>query len=322
MVTLRGLLSTCVIGAVLLVGAAAGGGAGTVRTRKGLETNPRTGIAAQPFAELVRAVKQHDRGATERLVARMGPGRLAQGLAQTDRRVVLAVLEAAPEARGAVLLVDPVADLTSSGDPPVAEAAARALGQLLDGDLPMELEQWDVPPDAVAHGCAALRGLALRGLAPATARLAALSALGDATSTCGDTDALLSLLQETDPALRRAAAHTVRARTPIAQAALLTASRDPDVGVASAAAAALCRGRPISATAVEAARGLILHARTTPDDAVEMLLCLVAAGTPADAKLLEQIRGGPPSPLRDQALLLAPPPLPATAPGAPPPKTP
>ena len=305
-------------------GAAAATAAGA-KARRGLETNPRTGLAMPSFDLLVRAVKQRDRGATQRLVARLGPGRLAQGLAATDRRVVLAVLAAAPEARSAVLLVDPVADLTSSSDPAVAEAAAHTLGQLLDGDAPAELEQWDVPPDSVAHGCAALRGLALRGLAPAPARLGALVALADAVATCGgDSDALLSLLQELDPALRRAAAHTVRARTPAAQAALLAAARDPDVGVASAAAAALCRGRPASGSAVEVARGLILHPRTTADDATDMLTCLLAAGTPADAKILEQIRGGLPSPLHDQLLQLAPAPapVPALAPTAPPAKNP
>src|SRR5260370_26366031 len=156
MVTLRGVLSTIVIGALLLAGAAASGGGGPARARGGREANPRTGMAMPSFDLLVRAVKQRDRGATQRIVGRMGPGRLAQGLAQTDRHVVLAVLAAAPEARGAVLLGDGVANLTSSGDPAGAEAAARTLGELLNRDPPADLAQGGGPPDRVAP-CRAAR---------------------------------------------------------------------------------------------------------------------------------------------------------------------
>jgi hypothetical protein len=35
-----------------------------------------------------------------------------------------------------------------------------------------------------------------------------------------------------------------------------------------------------------------------------MLDCLAAAGTPADRTLLEQLRRGPPSPVRDRAVEL------------------
>src|SRR5258708_39820794 len=122
MVTLRGGLSTIVIGALLLAGATASGGGGPARARRGQEANPRTGMAMPSFDLLVRAVKQRDRGATQRIVGRMGPGRLVQGLAQTDRHVVLAVLAAAPEARGAALLGDGVANLAACRDPGVGQA--------------------------------------------------------------------------------------------------------------------------------------------------------------------------------------------------------
>ncbi|HEX3694813.1 MAG TPA: hypothetical protein VH374_05420 [Polyangia bacterium] len=312
------MFTTLAIAALLAAGGpVAGGRSGAKVIRHGAEINPRTGMALPPFELLVRAVKQRDRGATERIVARMGPGRLTQGLVQTDRRVVLAVLTAAPVSREALLLTEPVADLTSSSDPAVAAAAAHTMGQLLNGETAADFELWEVPPDVVAHACAALRGLALRGLAAAPARLAALVALADATGVCNDTDELLPILKDADGGLRRAAAQAVRPLSTAAVAALSEAIRDPAPGVQTAAVATLCRreralflnGRRIDAGAAAAAfataRVLILQPSTPADDAVDMLGCLNTAGTAADKKIEDQLRRGSPSPVRD---LLAPPP--------------
>jgi hypothetical protein len=52
---------------------------------------------------------------------------------------------------------------------------------------------------------------------------------------------------------------------------------------------------------IEAAR-VMANSRGTPvADAVEMLGCLARAATPADRQILDQLRRGPPSPLRDRA---------------------
>lgn len=329
MVTVRTVYSTFALAALLSAGAAVAGG-GARPARHPVETNPRTGMAVPSFDQLVRAVRQRDRGATERIVARIGAGRLIQGLAQPDRRVVLAVLSAAPDSRGALLLTNAVADLTSSGDPAVASAAAHALGRLLEGGTPADFELWEVPPDVVAHACAALQGLALRGLVVVPVRMAALVALADAASTCGDTDGLLPLLRDVDPGLRRAAAQVVRARSPVAAGALREAIRDPDPLVGTAAVAALCRrerGAPggaaapsdvstaaAASAAAEAARILILKPSTPVDDAVDMLACLLGAGTLTDQKIEDLIRRGPPSPLRDQLIPLSEPAAPAKSP--------
>jgi hypothetical protein len=57
--------------------------------------------------------------------------------------------------------------------------------------------------------------------------------------------------------------------------------------------------------ATGAARALVVAPATRPEDAVEMLTCVAAAGTPADHALLEQLRAGAASsPLRDRAALL------------------
>ena len=97
-------------------------------------------------------------------------------------------------------------------------------------------------------------------------------------------------------------------------AALRDTIHDPDPTVASAAVAAVCRadavapGRKGDALVEEstaAARTLAAAPSTRPEDAVEMLACLAAAGTAADRSLLDRLRRGPPSPLQTRASELA-----------------
>ena len=57
-----------------------------------------------------------------------------------------------PLARGGVLLVGVVANELGGSDPARVAAAASALGALLDGASPTELEDWDVPADVIARG--------------------------------------------------------------------------------------------------------------------------------------------------------------------------
>ena len=73
--------------------------------------------------------------------------------------------------------------------------------------------------------------------------------------------------------------------------------------MSAAAAAAECRveartarggkERPPAAQAIAAARTMAAAPSTPPADAVEMLDCLAAAGTPADRALLDELRRGP-----------------------------
>ena len=58
------------------------------------------------------------------------------------------------------------------------------------------------------------------------------------------------------------------------------------------------------AQAIAAARTMAAAATTPPEDAVEMLDCLAAAGTPQDRALLDELQRRPPSPLRDRAVEL------------------
>jgi hypothetical protein len=178
--------------------------------------------------------------------------------------------------------------------------------------VPSELEDWDVPPDVVAQACGTLKAIPTRSGAPTTVRLAALDAIAAAAPTCGELGDLSALARDPAPAIRRAAA--LLASGGQRPSLLREAIADPDAGVSSAATASACRvearpgnrgkPEPPSAEAVASARVRAVAPGTSADDAVEMLDCLAAAATPADAALIEQLRRHPPSPLRDRAVEL------------------
>jgi hypothetical protein len=288
--------------------------------------NARTGRATPPFSELVKAARKNDRAALERLAGRFGVARLGEGARGADGAIARAAMEAIPFARGGVLLAGVVADRLDAGDPTVAIEAARALGALLDGDAPTELAEWEVPADVVARACGGLRTLAMRTDAAATARLEALDALAAAQVTCATFADVAALLHDPSPAVRRSAG-LLLATLPAGDArsaALVAGMADPDPGVSAACAAAVCRrveparARKASADALVeqatgAARALVAVPATRPEDAVEMLACVAAAGTPADRALLEKLRAGAASPVRDRAVEL----LAVAAPGKP-----
>ena len=290
---------------LLLVGPAA-----RARSR---HANERTGKLVPAFAELVKARKRGDRSALGRLGDRIGPARLAQAMGGSDARVAEAALAAAPLARGGILLVGAIADQLAAPDPARAVAAATALGALLDGATPTALEDWDVPPDLVARACGGLHALAARKEATPPARLAALDAILEAAPSCGSYGDLASLARDPAAEIRRAAVLVAAAGSERASV-LPGAIADSDRGVSAAAAAAECRvearaarggkERAPAAPAVATARTLAAAPSTAPADAVEMLDCLAAAGTPADRTLLDELRRGPPSPVRDRAVEL------------------
>jgi hypothetical protein len=302
----RAVVPAALVAAALLT--VAGPRAGEARSHR---TNERTGKLVPAFAELVKAKKRGDRSALGRLGDRIGPARLAQAIGGADERVAEAALAAAPLTRAGILLVGSLADQLTASDAR-ATAAALAVGAVLDGAVPAALEDWDVPPDLVARACAGLRALASRQQASLASRLAALDAMLEAAASCGGSGELGALAHDPAPEIRRAA---VLAAGGSGRAAILRDGlADGDRGVRSAAAAAHCRveervGRngkeaPPEAPAIAAARTLAAAPSTPPADAVEMLDCLAAGGTPADRALLDQLRQGPASPLRDRAVEL------------------
>jgi hypothetical protein len=283
------------------------------------KASPRTGLIVTRDDELMHAVKKKDRGALERLAERMGPGHLGEALRRPDPAVVEAALAVLPLARGAVLQIGGVAELLDSPNAGLAVSAANVLGQLLDGSEPSALEDWEVPPDLVDRTCGALRALAGRVEAPVASRVAALGALASAATVCTATGELSSLLRDPVAAVRRAAILVLRPEERRAASALREVIRDPERLVASAAVATLCRdeinetgavptaakGDPPAAPVIELARVMVMARGTPAADAVEMLGCLARAATPADRQILDQLRRGPASPVRDRASELA-----------------
>jgi len=276
--------------------------------------NGRTGKLTPALAELVKARKRGDRSALGRVGDRIGPARLAAAVAATDARVADAAMAAAPETRAGVLLIGAIADQLGGPDARV-RVAVEALGHLLDGARPNALEQWEVPPDEVARACAGVHGLAGRATAPLDTRLQAIDATLAAVPTCGVPREAAAWAREVAPEIRRAAVLLASAGGDRA-AVLRQAIGDGDQRVSAAAVAADCRVEARAASgkeaspdpqAVAAARLLVGGRNTSTADAVEMMDCLAAAATPADRALLESMRRGPPSPLRDRAVeLIAP----------------
>ena len=243
----------------------------------------------------------------------MGLVRLGEAIASRQPGVGEAALAALPLAHGGVLLVGAATDQVAVSDWPRAAAAASALGALLDGAVPTALEEWEVPPDVVARACAALRALAWRSDAALATRLTALDAVAAAAPSCGSGADLAPLARDGTPALRRAAM-MVAAAGAERETVLRDGIADGDRGVAAAATAAACRieartgpngkTEPPPAQAITAARTMAAAPTTPPEDAVEMLDCLAAAGTPQDRALLDELQRRPPSPLRDRAVEL------------------
>ena len=275
--------------------------------------NPRTGKLAPAFAELVKAHKRGDQAALARAAERMGLVRLGQAIASREPGLGEAALAALPVTHGGVLLVGAATDQIAVADWPRAAAAATAVGALLDGAVPSALEEWEVPPDVVARACAALRALAWRSDAALATRLTALDAVAAAVPSCGSGADLAPLARDGTPALRRAAM-MVAAAGAEREAVLREAIGDSDRSVAAAATAVACRiearagqngkPEPPAPQAVASARTMATAPTTPPEDAVEMLDCLAAAGTPQDRALLDELQRRPPSPLRDRAVEL------------------
>ena len=286
---------------------------GSKPTHAARRPNPRTGRLAPAFAELVKAHKRGDQAALARAADRMGLVRLGEAIGSRQPGVGEAALAALPLAHGGVLLVGAATDQVAVSDWPRAAAAASALGALLDGAVPTALEEWEVPPDVVARACAALRALAWRSDAALATRLTALDAVAAAVPSCGSGADLAPLARDGTPALRRAAM-MVAAAGAERETVLRDGIADGDRGVAAAATAAACRieartgqngkTEPPPAQAITAARTMAAAPTTPPEDAVEMLDCLAAAGTPQDRALLDELQRRPPSPLRDRAVEL------------------
>ena len=299
-------LAVVVVSAVMLAGPRP-----VVAERRHVDA--RTGMLEVPIDELEAAIRHKDRAEIGRMAERIGPARLGEALGRADAPAVLAALTGITVLPGGVRLVGAVTELIVTRDAPIATAAARTLGEILAPVTPAELDEWEVPPDVIDAACGVLRGVATAAANPTAGRLAALDALADASSICAPTPALIALLRDPTPAVRRAAALVVRPQQRLATGGFASGTRDIDKGVASASVAALCEvlglpGAGVHATSREpiweqtreAARRLAIASETPPEDAVEMLDCLDPTSS-QDRQILDGLRARHRTPLGDRA---------------------
>jgi hypothetical protein len=294
---------------------ASAGGASTAPAAERRKVDARTGSLEVPIDELMVAIRRKDRAEISRIAERIGPARLAQALRRADAPAVTAALTGIAVLPGGVRMLGPVTELVVTGDPPIAAAAARTVGDLLAPVGSIELDTWEVPPDVVDAACVVLRGAAILAANPTTVRLAALDALGDAAGSCPPTPELIALLRDPTPSVRRASALTLRPQQRLATGGFASGTRDVDKGVATASVAALCelltvpgagpRGgsaskEPIWEQTKQAARRMAVAHDTPAEDAVQMLECLDPTAA-ADRQVLETLRGRQRSPLGDRA---------------------
>ncbi|MEO8212001.1 MAG: hypothetical protein ABI560_02360 [Myxococcales bacterium] len=299
--------------AATLTPAPFGGAAGAAVEKRHVDA--RTGMLEVPIEELMAAIRRKDRAEIGRIAERVGPARLAQSLRRPDAPAVLAALAGIATIPGRTRLLGPVTELVVTGDAPLAAAAARTLGEILAPVTPAELSEWEVPPDVVDAACVVLRGAATMAMNSTPVRLAALDALGDASTICAPTPELVGLLRDPTPAIRRAAALVLRPQQRLATGGFASGTRDVDKGVASASVAALCEvwalpggtlsksgaREPIWEQTREAARRLVVAADTAADDAVQMLDCLDPT-LASDRRLLDGLRARHKTPLADRAV--------------------
>jgi hypothetical protein len=269
--------------------------------------NPRTGLFEPPLADLRKAAERGDRAELARAAVRLGPARLAKGLADSDRRTVLAALEGIPLLRSGILLLDPVAALAGSSDQEIREQALQALSALLATDDAERLAEWEIPLESTRVACQALAAAALNVRETSSLRLLAVQGLADAGTHCASSFEPSKLLGSSDPALRRAAVLALPASSQ-AGSLLLAATKDSDVRVAAAAAASLCarwvQGQPLPVPSL--LPKLALAEGAAVEDVIDMLPCLAAANDPAYGKALETLRERGPAVLRDAIRSLLP----------------
>jgi hypothetical protein len=274
---------------------------GTSHAADKVTYNRRTGLMEPSLTSLRRAADRGDRADLGRWAERIGPARLARALGETDRDLILAVLDGVATLPNRLLLVEAVLPLCDSPDATISERATRAVGQLLNDADPARLQEWEVPNDLVHQSCQMMAQMAERGPS-LDVRLAALQSLNDGAALCPGKIDLSGLLRDESPEIRRAALLTMRPREATALAAVRRAERDADPSVAAAAGASLCRAHGTGTRPADERplRELLSAAGTPAEDAAEMMTCLATSTDPADRKALQDLASSP-SPLRELA---------------------
>jgi hypothetical protein len=250
--------------------------------------NRRTGLFEIPLSDLRQAAERGDRVELARAAGRLGPARLAEALADPDRRLTLAALEGIPLVPSGVVLLGKVTPFLASADQAIRARAVDTAAALLAETGDGRLLEWEIPPETTRAACHGLAKVAIDGRQPVPTRLAAISGLTDAGWACAGSLSLVPLLSSAAPEIRRAA---VLALPPEASAdTLLAAARDHDARVAAAAGARLCQRQVKIPAGQRPLHELALAWSAEPEDVVDMVPCLMGSTDLAVQKTVEHLR--------------------------------
>jgi hypothetical protein len=262
--------------------------AGTARAAERATVNRRTGLYELPTSELRKAAEHEDRAELARLVARLGPARMAKALQDPDRRTVLAALDGAALLSSGILLLESITPLLASSDESIRAHAVGAVAALLatsDGD---SLGDWEIAAETAQATCQTLAVLAANEAELLPTRLLAVQGLADAPE-CASARRPIELLASREPEIRRAAVVALLpSSTPAAT--LVAAAQDRDASVAAAAGARWCEWRGKAQPMAPPLRKLALAPGALPEDVIAMLPCLAASSDATDRKAIEELR--------------------------------
>jgi hypothetical protein len=274
--------------------------AGAATAAERASVSRRTGLFELPLSDLRKAAERGDRAELARATGRLGPARLGKALADPDRRLVLAALEAAPLYAWGLLLLDDVVQLLASTDEAIRNRAVRTAAALFAGSDAERLAEWEVSGETTRAACQGLAVVAINESEQLGTRLWAMQGIADAGATCAGSLKPVKLLSSHEADIRRAAVLALPGE-PAGSEALLTASRDSDGRVAAAAGARLCgrqaKNRPLPAQL--SLRRLALAQGAAPEDVIEILPCLANSTDAADGDALESLRASAPTVIRD-----------------------
>lgn len=274
--------------------------------------NKHTGLFEMPLSDLRKAAERGDRAELGRTAARLGPGRMAKALADTDRRLVLAALEALPLFDTGVLLLGNTVPLLASTDTGVRAQAARSVGLLLSANDISKLGEWEITDETMQAVCRALGRVAAAESEEVATRILAVQGIVDAGRTCAASAPLAGLQAAAAPEIRRAAVLALPV-DPGSTKALALAAADRDGRVAASAGAQWCRlqlrqgskaGTPTGAPTGTPAltpplRMLVRSDRALPEDVIDMLPCLAASSDAEDKRALDDLRAKGASAVRE-----------------------
>jgi len=253
--------------------------------------NRHTGLIEPPLSDLRKAAESGDRAELSRAANRLGPGRLAKALADSDHRLVLAALEGIPLLGSGILLLEDILPLLDSTNDAILGSAVRATAALLARSDAERLAEWEVTPETTRASCRGLARVAANESGQLAMRLSAMQGLADSGATCAGSLNPARVLWSREPEIRRAAVLALPA-DPSANDTLLAAAKDGDGLVAAAAGARLCgRQEKLRPLPAQPPLGRLALARgAAPEDIVEMLVCLAGSSDAADHKALDQLK--------------------------------